>query len=350
MRTGSKTKFLLVHAILAVLLLSACSGGGKPVLPPGQAPASSQVWPQSPETPRIAWVASFERPEDLGIQKSILGKLSDWIFGGEDIRIIQPMAVLAVGNLIYVADPGIKAVHRFDLKLQQHTLIRRKDGQPLISPVALTHDQAGTVYIADSALAQVFRASAGTNQAIPMALGGKLGRPTGLVMDKSGRHLFVVDTANHQLRKYRLNGSLVKTIGKRGTGKAQFNYPTMIWRDGNGHLLVTDSLNFRIQQFDENGRFVSMFGKHGDGTGNFSRPKGVATDKGGHVYVVDSLFHAVQIFDTRGHLLLNFGSHGNAQGEFWLPTGMYIDSGNTIYVADSRNRRIQVFRYIGGQS
>lgn len=335
--------------VLMTVLLAACSGGGAPVLPPSQAPASGQVWPQSPAVPRIAWIASFDKPEDLGIEKSILGKLSDWIFGGEEVRIVQPMAVLAVGNIIYVADTGAKAVHRFDLDGSKHQLIRLKDDAPLLSPVAMAHDKAGNIYIADSALGKVFKLAAGESTAVPMKLAKHPGRPVGLVVGSGNKHLFVVDAARHQLLKYHLNGKLVKTIGRRGDKKGQFNYPTMIWRQSGGHLLVTDSLNFRIQRFNENGKFISMFGKHGDGTGNLSRPKGVATDKSGHIYVVDSLFHAVQIFDAKGSLLLGFGSQGQQAGEFWLPTGMYIDSGNTIYIADSRNRRVQVFRYIGGQ-
>ena len=306
------------------------------------------VWPAAPAEPRIAFVKAISRPDDLGIAKGFFQRLFEAVFGGEDSQLIRPMAVVAVDSILYVADPGAKGVHRFDLKRGDYALIRAPENAALPSPVGLARGSAGEVYVSDSALAQVFVLRPGAKQAAPLALGATLEQPTGISYDPASGRLFVVDTAAHEVKVFNRDGTLASRFGRRGTEIGEFNYPTLIWRTPQGVMYVTDSLNFRIQIFDDAGRFMAKFGQHGDGTGDHPRQKGVATDSYGHIYVVDSLFHAFQIFDESGKFLLSIGAQGTERGEFWLPTGIFIGESDTIYVADSYNRRVQVFRYIGG--
>jgi DNA-binding beta-propeller fold protein YncE len=261
------------------------------------------------------------------------------------------MAVVATSEgVLYVADPGARGVHRFDPNNGRYRLIRRKNKRPLPSPVGLAVGPKGEVYVADSLLQQLFVIMPASKVAAPFPLQAMVKQPTTLALDPAAGRLYVVDTGVHQVKVFGMDGELQFTIGRRGTGDGEFNYPTAIWRDKAGRLVITDSLNFRIQVFDGSGGFIEKFGKLGDATGDLSRPKGVATDRFGHIYVVDSLFHAVQIFNMSGDFLLSFGNQGQGPGEFWLPTGIFIGEDDTIYVADSHNQRIQVFRYVGGQS
>lgn len=335
---------LLRCVCLALLLISSIS-------PPAQAGEQARlVWPREPAPPRVEFVRAFSRPADLGIGKSFLARLKDLLFGEADNRIIRPMAVTAGGGVIYVADPGAKGVHRFDTAGGDYTLITATDEAPLPSPVGLARGAAGEVYVADSRLAQVFVIRPGAKEAMPLHLDVKLTQPTGIAFDAASGRLYVADTAAHRIHIFERDGSLAGSLGRRGTGDGEFNFPTYLWRTPQGRLYVTDSLNFRIQVFDARGQFVGKFGRQGDGTGDAGRQKGVATDRHGHVYVVDALFHAFQIFDATGRLLLQVGDRGQDRGEFWLPTGIFIDQDDDgmIYIADSYNQRIQVFRYIGG--
>jgi len=306
------------------------------------------VWPAAPDAPRIAFVTSFSKPEDLGIDRGFFQRAADLLFGRDESRLVRPMAVVAVGDVLYVADPGAKGVHRFDQKQGSHELIHAAGGGPLPSPVALALGEAGEVYVSDSALAAVFVIRPGAKEAVPLALAARLGQPTGIAFDAATRRLFVVDTSAHCVNVFGPDGALVSSFGGRGTGEGEFNYPTLIWRTPQGRLYVTDSLNFRIQSFDDRGRFLAKFGGLGDGSGDLPRQKGVATDHYGHVYIVDSLFHALQVFDDHGRFLLSLGGMGRARGEFWLPTGLFIGADDKIYIADSYNQRVQVLRYIGG--
>jgi sugar lactone lactonase YvrE len=338
---------ILRHWILAMCLvlgLAACT----PPSPQVSEPETPLIWPSAPDPPRIAYVRAFSRPDDLGISKGFWQRLVDAVFGESEARLIRPMAVVAVGTVIYVADPGARGVHRFDPVNGRHELLRAPRDVPLPSPVGLARGADGEVYVTDSVLGKVFVLRPDEKAATELALGAALGQPTGIAFDPASRRLFVVDTSAHRIEIFERDGKHVASIGKRGTENGEFNYPTLIWRSAQGQLYVTDSLNFRIQILNERGQYVAKFGRHGDGTGDLARQKGVATDRFGHIYVVDSLFHAVQIFDPTGAFLLSVGAIGHARGEFWLPTGIFISEDDTVYVADSYNQRVQVFRYIGG--
>lgn len=326
--------------LCCVLALVSALAQAEPTLP---------VWPEPPEKARIAYLQSVTRAEDLGIEKGFWTRLSDWVFGEADHRLVRPMAVVVLGRTLYVADPGARGVHRFDPDKGRHDLIAGPADAPLPSPVALARGSAGEVYVADSKQAQVLVIPAEGRTAQPLMLDRPLTQPTGIAYDAATERLYVADTAEHRIEVFDRRGRWLQSIGRRGEGAGEFNFPTHLWLSADGGLWVTDALNFRLQRFDTAGRHVSGFGRRGGGSGELARPKGIASDRDGHLYVVDSMFHAFQIFDEAGRLLLAVGAQGQAPGEFWLPNGIYIDpdEGGRIYVADTYNRRIQILRYLG---
>ncbi len=328
--------------LLALGLLGACAP-----LPPKPEEQAPLVWPDLPNPPRIAFVRQFSRPADFGIGKGFFQRLGELIFGGVEVRLIRPLAVVAVDGVVYVADPGANGVHRFDQKAGRHDLIVGEGGQALPSPVGLAVGDAGEVYVTDSDRAQVLVIRPGTRMATPLALPDMV-QPTGIAFDRRSGNLYVTDTGAHRVNVFKPDGTLAFQFGMRGDAAGEFNYPTLLWLDPTERLYVTDSLNFRIQMFQRDGKYLSGFGQVGDGMGDNVRPKSVATDNHGHVYIVDALHHALQIFDVRGRYLLSVGGIGGDRGEFWLPAGIFIDENDMIYIADSYNQRVQVFRYIGG--
>ncbi len=339
--------FRAAAALLTAALLSACAQ--PPSTPSAAEPL--RVWPAPPAAARLVYAYSITRPEDVGITKGFFTRLGEWLIGPEDHRLVRPMAVVVdAAGIVYVADPGVKGVHRFDITRHRYDLLRRAGGAPLPSPVGLALGPRGDVYVTDSALDAVFTISPGAQAVAPFALDAPLAQPTGIACDRASGRLYVVTTGDHQVKIFAPNGALQTAFGRRGGGDGEFNYPTLLWRDDAGGLWVTDSLNFRVQRFDAAGRFLGKFGRLGDSSGDHARPKGVATDRAGHVYVVDSLFHALQIFDASGAFLLNVGAQGREPGEFWLPAGVFVAADNHIYVADAYNQRVQVFRYVGGAS
>ena len=330
-----------VPLLAAATLLAACAA------PPEKptAPDASLVWPAPPAPPRIAYAGSFSGPDDLGIRRGFFRRLADALFGADDERLIRPMSVVEVGDLLYVADPGARGVHRFDRGAGRHDLLGGPRRSALPSPIGLAVGPGGEVYATDSALRQVFVIRPGVAEAEPLPLEVQPGQPTGIAWDAGQERLLVVDTRHHRIEAFSPDGRYLGSIGRRGDGPGEFNYPTFLWRMPDGRLLVTDSLNFRVQVLEADGRPRNRFGRPGDGTGDIARHKGIATDRHGHVILADALFHAIQIFDGEGTLLLSIGAQGRNPGEFWLPAGVFVGADDTIYVADAYNQRVQMFRY-----
>ncbi len=330
------------------VLLNACTGQG--IATVKQDTDEQLVWPLAPNKPRIEYLGSLTHPDDLGITKGFMDKLKDLALGEKDNGMVLPMAVVENSvKQLYVADPGVKAVHRFDRKNGRYDAIKRRGGGDFESPVSLAADSDGKVYITDSELGQVFVVAADEKEAVALQLEEDFIRPTGIAIDKSNGWIYIVDTGLHAISIFNPNLSLLKKFGHRGSGDGEFNFPTHIWLTRNRELLVTDSLNFRIQLLDRHGNYLNQFGIPGNAAGTLSRPKGVAQDSYDHTYVVDSLFHNVQLFDASGSVLMHFGQQGSQAGEFWLPVGIYISENDTIYICDSYNKRVQLFQYIGDE-
>jgi sugar lactone lactonase YvrE len=297
----------------------------------------------------IEYVRSIESVREFSKPRSIWGKLLERVAGpAETPQLLRPYAVTqdSAGRLI-VADTGQRVVHIFDFEHRSYRFIPGERRRPLGSPVGVAVDRSDNIYVSDSAQARilVFDRNGKFLRVIgDPARGVELRRPTGLAIDREQQLLYVCDTLRHEVLVLNLAGTLVRTIGRRGVGPGEFNFPTSLAISGET-LYVVDAMNFRVQAFARNGRFLHSFGKLGHRTGTFNRPKGIAADNDGNLYIVDGLFETVQVFDPEGHLLYYFGSPGRGPGQFVLPAGIYIDPRNRIFVADTYNRRIQEFRY-----
>jgi len=175
---------------------------------------------------------------------------------------------------------------------------------------------------------------------------GYFKRPTGIVVDSPAQHIYVTDTLRNKIFMMDMQGRVLQTIGKTGTGNGEFNFPTELRLNG-PDLVVVDAMNFRVQVLDRSGAFRYAIGSVGDEAGWMFRPKGIGFDSEGHLYVADGQWGIVQVFDREGRLLYYFGQRGTGDGQFQLPTGLQIDNQDRIYVVDSFNRRVQIFHYYG---
>lgn len=333
----------ILSALLGTLLLSCATT--RP--PAGE--TDLLLWPAPPQPARIQWLKQVRTPDDYGIDKSFWAKVSEALSGVKDESIRKPYGVYAdeQGRLC-VVDTGSALVHIYDPQENSYSRLGFEEGIRFKTPIAVTGDDHGNLYITDAGTGNIFRYrfdDGSLDRFSPF----RLQRPTGIAFSHRQQRLFVSDTTAHQIVAYDLSGQELYRIGRRGDGAVEFNYPTDLFVDRKGQLYVTDALNQRVQVLTPEGQLLGMFGEGGDTTGYFAKPKGVAVDSQGHIYVCDALLDAVQIFDGFGKLLFFFGGTGSGRGNFWMPTGIYIDSDDRIYVADSYNRRIQVFRYIDQQ-
>lgn len=335
---------LLVLGLALVPTLAGCFKMAVPEVKPTQV----ILWPEPPAVPRISFVNTLARPEDLGISEGVWQGFLRYLAGRPETPLVSPhgLTVDAAGRL-YVVDNHLKKVHVFDQQGGRYRLFPDR-GPALVSPIGVAVDERrGRVYVTDSAEAVIRVYDRDGGAPLGEIRGGDLGRPTGIVIDAVRDELLVVDTLRAGILRYTLADHALRGIlGQEGVEAGRFHAPTHLALARDGRLLVTDALNFRIQAFDAQGRFLRAFGAPGDSPGHFARPKGVAVDSDGNIHVVDALFDNVQVFDRDGRLLMAYGRHGSGSGEFWLPSGIWIDARDRIYVSDSYNKRVQVFQYL----
>lgn len=279
--------------------------------------------------------------EESSFLDTALGELADTT----SYNLAKPYGVVASNDgSIYVADTAYGVVFDINEKLKKVSLIGVGN---LTLPVGLALDDEENIYVTDAKKAMVLVFDKKGKYKRVFGTGGVFYKPTGIAINSKLKIVYVVDTKDHNIKAFTLEGKKLFSFGKRGRGDGEFNFPTNIAIDKrNGNFAVVDTQNFRIQVFDKDGNFIRKFGKIGDIPGMFARPKGIGIDSMGNMYVTDSAFNNVQIFNDKGEVLTYFGGKGSDFGQYSLISGMYIDKNDRVYVVDAFNRRVQVYQYI----
>jgi len=312
-------------------------------------PLPNIIWPKPPDIPRIRFVNSISKPDDMNISEGAVKTIMNYLWGEKPSSIVSPhgIATDSEGRL-YVVDSMMKMVIVYSSKENKHYSFP-DDDTTLVLPIDVAVHSKGIIFVSDSqeAVVKVFE-DHGKRYAGEIGR-GFLQRPTGIAVNEETGELIVVDTLGSEILRYDIDTFQFKgRFGVEGKAQGMLHSPTNVTISSDGNIIVSDTLNFRIQVFSPDYTFQNAFGEPGNAPGYFSRPKGVASDSDGNIYVVDALFDNVQIFDRNGRHLMAFGGPGYEYGKFWLPSGIFIDSNDRIYVSDTFNKRVQVFQYMKG--
>src|SRR6266581_3842783 len=108
-------------------------------------------------------------------------------------------------------------------------------------------------------------------------------------------------------------------------------------KDGKGHQVVKFSAdgnggdsNARIVKFSKDGKFIKTWGRKGADRGEFDTPHALAMDSRGRLFVGDRGNSRIQIFDQEGNFLEEWKQFGR-------PSGLFIDSNDILHVADHQS-------------
>lgn len=351
---------LLAAALLALLLAGCASEPLVMRFDPGQVTAGKKIYfpPLSDEeVPRYVYVGELTGEQNFvereGKQKNVFIEALKWIAGlfeGQDAVVLQrPLSGVVDDNgRILITDVSRSAVFVFDPANGRLDVWEFAKGfRRFASPTGIALGPAGSVFVADADLRQVYSLDPLGNGTLVID-SSLLERPTGLAWDEKEGLLYVSDTQAHQIKVFDMTGRQVRTIGKRGEGPGEFNFPTFL-AFSRDRLVVSDTMNARIQLIAlDGGDKPEIVGERGTMIGNLVRPKGVAIDSENNLYVIESYHDHLLVFDDRARFLLPIGGTGKAAGNFYLPGGVWIDKGNRVFVADTFNGRIAVFQFLGG--
>lgn len=340
----------MLAGLMALSVVPACHRPMKPVFSP---PPTPLVWPAGPAPARIRYVGQLKSSADLKPPSKTFQSLTDFFVGKKEAQELfgpRAVAVSRDGRFVWVADPGGRCLHSFDIIGREYRKITNVGGRPLFAPVALAAVEDGGLLVCDSEGVAIHRLDIATGAfRESLRLPEDVQRPVALCHNDQRDELFVVDILDHNIKVLDRNSRLLRSMGTRGNAPGEFNFPSDIACTGST-LWIADTGNHRVQGLTLDGTPVRSFGQAGDAPGDLAMPKGVALDSDGHLYVVDARFENVQIFSPEGELLLYFGEEGTGPGAFWLPAGIFVDNDDRIWICDMYNRRVQVFDYIGQES
>lgn len=361
--------------LMAVVLLTGCAssrvpdvldfGNGPGVNSEGWRDIKQMTWPplESGEQSRYQYAGELYGEENFhppkGAKKTVGQNIAAafyWLVGlvigeTEPVTLQRPQSgvVDLAGQRILITDVNRQAVYVFDQKNGRLDLWEEATQQThFISPAGIALGAVSDVYVADAELGYVVRLDA-KGKGIGVIGKGELKRPIGMAFDVATRELYVADAYGHDVKVFDADGRLLRTLGTRGEGPGEFNFPTYLTL-ARGELYVTDTMNSRIQVLDAaTGQLKLTIGERGLNVGNLVRPKGVAVDSEGNIYIIESYHDYLLVFNRKGEFLIPIGGTGEGIGQFYLPTSVWADSSDRIFVADMFNARVAIFQFLGGK-
>ena len=223
----------------------------------------------------------------------------------------QPTGLACDGQFLYVADSGNCRLHKLSLP----------DAKPLATVGSFGEAQ------------------------------GQLHAPVGLALHEAtdadshgGSFLFCADSRNHRIAVFATHPELcfVRTFASHGTGAGELG-PTssgIYLAASLGELFVADRANHRLQVFSTDGTLLRTLGQRGTAPGSFRRIRGVAVD-GGRVFTAEC--ERVQVLTVYGVALQVLPMPGSS-----ALVGICADLSH-ICVVDQTHQKVRVLSFLHGE-
>jgi predicted CXXCH cytochrome family protein len=241
----------------------------------------------------------------------------------------------------------------------------------LLGPTDLAIDEAGTLYVLDSARSQLHVLPADGAEAETMELEGQpVGLAWGLerlwIPHTTEPVVLAMDPSSHQTQRYtlpnapadtRLTDIVVTELGllvlssfggpwwfdptRETWAPLQFELPigTLYLGAGAGDtVIVADVKHDRALLFEPGAPDYTELGKWGVWEGSFVHPTGVAADSRDRIFIADGLLGVVQVFDTQARYLGTLG-RGDQLLNLQHPMGVAVRD-DRLWVADAGTGRV----------
>ena len=153
------------------------------------------------------------------------------------------------------------------------------------------------------------------------------------IFARHGR-IYLADSGHGTVHVFDRSGSLVVTLGEKGSGPGQMIEPVDVVADSKGRIYAVNSGNNRIEIFEADGTPAGSFPIDG-WTGTHLKESYLAIDDKDVIYMTDWEVGRVRRFDIRGNELPAVGPRVSR------PSGLVSD-GSRIVVAARGDNRLRV--------
>ncbi len=206
--------------------------------------------------------------------------------------------------------------------------------------------------------------------------------PVGVTVDVNG-NIYIADAGNNVIRKVTSSG-IISTFAGNGYDAggfggysgdngpatlAELGLPYGVAVDASDNLYIADYANAAIRKVNASGTITTVAGGvqgsySGDGgpaTAAGMNPYGVAVDTKGNIYIADYVNNRVRMVNTSGIITTIAGNGYNApldggysgdggpatSAEIYYPTDVKVDGSGNVCINDAYNGRIRVVNTIG---
>ena len=120
----------------------------------------------------------------------------------------------------------------------------------------------------------------------------------GIAVDKENRVMFVASAGTNKIIKASLDGKVISSVGRKGTGELEFNFPMGLFVTRDGYLLVADNSNNRIEVLGTDLSFIRSIPCS-------SSVWSVSVDNTGHIHAAVS--NGVEVYNITGEKISQYG-------------------------------------------
>ena len=236
-----------------------------------------------------------------------------------DLGTVLPIGIAADDTSYWISDGNNNTLFQYDFSGVEISKVEGFD-----RPMHISNGN-GNIYVPEYGMDQISILKNG--QTSIMELADSLDAPAGV--DVAGDDIAIADFYNHRILLK--TGGTWKSIGKKGKGPKDFDYPTDV-QFHDGLLYVADAYNNRVKVLDQSGVVLNSFGQDEE----INAAIGIyVSDK--QVFVMDQDNDRVLIYNHKGIL------HQTLDEGFDKP----IDAtmvGNEIFVLNFGGKNIQVLK------
>jgi len=183
----------------------------------------------------------------------------------------------------------------------------------------------------------------GRSQRLPIkTVSNSLRGPVAVTRDDLG-YLCVLDSQNHEVRKFSNDGTPGRIYGGIGNGRGELSRPQDVVYDGE-KLIVADMDNRRIQAYGFSKRVEFEVGLQSHSGGVMPKPEKLALAADGRIYVLDTANSRIVIYSNTGEYQNELTDYGSQLGQLRSPVDLTITAEGVLIVAEGGdNNRLQFF-------